>query len=192
VLALAEIQLLWTSERLAVIYLLDQSLSIPEEQRRAMRDYVTREVREHRKQEHDDLAGVIVFGRDASIEVAPFDDDIQPAGQFESLFQVPRDATNLAAALKLANAAFPENVARRIVIVTDGNENLGRRAHGSERTRRTAGDRHRRRPRTFARASGSGGGESVVCRPTSAKASPSRRGSSSTTSLNRASPSRER
>ncbi|MFO0820408.1 MAG: VWA domain-containing protein [Pirellulales bacterium] len=125
VLALAEIQLLWTSERLAVIYLLDQSLSIPEEQRRAMRDYVTREVREHRKQEHDDLAGVIVFGRDASIEVAPFDDDIQPAGQFESLFQVPRDATNLAAALKLANAAFPENVARRIVIVTDGNENLG-------------------------------------------------------------------
>lgn len=125
VLALAEIQLLWTSERLAVVYVLDQSLSIPEEQRRAMREYVSKEVRQHRKREHDDLAGVIVFGRDASIEVAPFDDDIHPAAQFESLFQVPRDATNLAAALKLANAAFPENVAKRIVIVTDGNENLG-------------------------------------------------------------------
>ncbi|MFO0904219.1 MAG: VWA domain-containing protein [Pirellulales bacterium] len=125
VLALAEIQLRWTSERLAVIYVLDQSLSIPEPQRRAMREYVSKEVRTHRKREHDDLAGVIVFGRDASIEVAPFDDDIQPAAQFESLFQVPRDATNLAGALKLANASFPENVARRIVIVTDGNENLG-------------------------------------------------------------------
>lgn len=125
VLALAEIQLQWISERLAVVYVLDQSLSIPEEQRRAMRDYVAREVRTHRKREYDDLAGVVVFGRDASIEVPPFDDDIRPAAQFESLFQVPRDATNLAAALKLANASFPENVSKRIVIVTDGNENLG-------------------------------------------------------------------
>ncbi len=125
VLALAEIQLQWVSERLAVVYVLDQSLSIPEEQRRAMREYVAREVRTHRKREHDDMAGVVVFGRDASIEVPPFDDDIRPAAQFESLFQVPRDATNLAAALKLANASFPENVSKRIVIVTDGNENLG-------------------------------------------------------------------
>ncbi|MFO0869877.1 MAG: VWA domain-containing protein [Pirellulales bacterium] len=125
VLVLAEIQVLWTSERLAVLYLLDQSLSIPEPQRRAMREYVAKEVRQHRKREHGDLAGVIIFGREASIEVAPFDDDITPAAQFESLFQVPRDATHLSAALKLASAAFPENVARRIVIVTDGNENLG-------------------------------------------------------------------
>jgi uncharacterized membrane protein/Mg-chelatase subunit ChlD len=125
VLALAEIQLQWVSERLAVVFVLDQSLSIPEEQRRAMRDYVAREVRTHRKREYDDMAGVVVFGRDASIEVPPFDDDVRPAAQFESLFQVPRDATNLAAALKLANASFPENVSKRIVIVTDGNENLG-------------------------------------------------------------------
>jgi hypothetical protein len=93
VLALAEIQLQWVSERLAVVFVLDQSLSIPEEQRRAMRDYVAREVRTHRKREHDDMAGVVVFGRDASIEVPPFDDDVRPAAQFESLFQVPRDAT---------------------------------------------------------------------------------------------------
>ena len=36
-----------------------------------------------------------------------------------------RDATNLESALKLAQASFPEDTAKRIVIVTDGNENLG-------------------------------------------------------------------
>jgi uncharacterized membrane protein len=35
------------------------------------------------------------------------------------------DATNLAAALKMAHATFPEDSANRIVVVTDGNENLG-------------------------------------------------------------------
>ena len=35
------------------------------------------------------------------------------------------DATNIASALKLSQASFPEDSAKRIVIVTDGNENLG-------------------------------------------------------------------
>ena len=35
------------------------------------------------------------------------------------------DATNLEAALKLGLAAFPEHSAKRLVVVTDGNENLG-------------------------------------------------------------------
>ena len=125
VLALAEIQLLWVSERVAVVYVLDQSLSIPEAQRDAMLEYVAREVRLHRNKQREDLAGVVVFGRDAAIEVPPFDDDIQNVGRIESLFQIPRDATNLDAALKLAQASFPEHAARRIVVVTDGNENLG-------------------------------------------------------------------
>ena len=34
-------------------------------------------------------------------------------------------ATNIAAALKLAQATFPEDAARRIVLVTDGNQNQG-------------------------------------------------------------------
>ncbi|MFM9068657.1 MAG: vWA domain-containing protein, partial [Planctomycetota bacterium] len=125
VLALAEVQLLWVSERVAVVYVLDQSLSIPEAQRDAMLEYVAQEVRTHRNKQREDLAGVVVFGRDAAIEVPPFDDDIHNVGRIESLFQVPRDATNLDAALKLAQASFPEHAARRIVVVTDGNENIG-------------------------------------------------------------------
>ncbi|HND53172.1 MAG TPA: VWA domain-containing protein, partial [Pirellulaceae bacterium] len=125
IFALAEIQLMWTSEKLAVIYVLDQSLSVPESQRAAMIEYVTKEVREHRNRQREDLAGVILFGRDAAIEVPPFDDDIHQLARLGSLFHVPRDATNLAAALKMAQASFPENVAKRVVVVTDGNENIG-------------------------------------------------------------------
>lgn len=125
VLALAEIQVLRTSERLTVIYLLDQSESVPPLKRQAMLDYVVREVSKHRNAERRDRAGVIVFGREAKIEVAPFDDDIAILDRVESGLDLRTDATNLESALKLAQASFPEDSARRIVIVTDGNENLG-------------------------------------------------------------------
>lgn len=121
VLALAEIQMVKSSDRVSVIYVLDQSLSIPEEQRQRMIDYVNRSVEEHRR--HEDYAGVIVFGREARIEIPPYDDNIQMPDRIES--RLDPQYTNLAAALRMAQASFPENAAKRIVIVSDGVENLG-------------------------------------------------------------------
>jgi uncharacterized membrane protein/Mg-chelatase subunit ChlD len=125
VAALAEIQLLKTSDKVTVIYLLDQSESIPLDKRQAMVQFVTKEVSEHRRKDRRDRAGVIVFGRNANIEIPPFDDDIVAMGGLESFFNLRTDATNLEVALKLAKASFPEDSAKRIVLVTDGNENLG-------------------------------------------------------------------
>lgn len=120
--ALAEIQLKRTSEQITVFYLLDQSESIPLAKRQAMVNYVAQEVKAHRQDK--DQAGVIAFGRDATIEVPPFDADIPNAGRVES--DIGRlDATNLESALKLAQASFPEGSVKRIVVVTDGNENIG-------------------------------------------------------------------
>ena len=51
-----------TSDKLTVIYLLDQSLSIPESRREAMVRYVNASIRDQRKSEKGDRAGVIVFG----------------------------------------------------------------------------------------------------------------------------------
>ena len=121
VLALAQAQMVRTSERVTVLFLLDQSLSIPEGQRQAMIEYVNAAILEHRRR--DDSSGVIVFGREPAIEIPPFDDDVQLASSIESLLDP--EYTNLAAALKLAQASFPEDAAKRIVLVTDGNENLG-------------------------------------------------------------------
>lgn len=130
VLALAGIQLQKISERVTVIYLLDQSESIPKLTREAMLDYVVKDVAAHRRagdlqSASEDKAGVIIFGREATIEHPPFADEIRAVGMLESLFELRTDATNIASALKLAQASFPEDTAKRIVVVTDGNENLG-------------------------------------------------------------------
>ena len=120
VAALAEIRIVRTSPLLTVFYLLDQSQSIPVAQRKAMIDYVNAEIIEHRG---DDKAGVIVFGRDAAIEIPPYDDDVQLQPVIESAFD--SEHTNLAGAMKLAQASFPEDAAKRIVIISDGNQNIG-------------------------------------------------------------------
>jgi uncharacterized membrane protein len=123
VFALAEVQMVKTSEKMTVIYLLDQSVSIPEAQRRLMVDYVNADILKHRHRDSEDKAGVIIFGRDAALEHPPFDDDIQISKNAET--HIESDHTNIAGGLKLAMASFPEDSARRVVIVTDGNQNLG-------------------------------------------------------------------
>ena len=85
VAALAEMQYQRTSDRLTVIYLLDQSLSIPEARRAAMIRYVNASIREQRKDDKGDRAGVIVFGRNAEVEVPPVDFNIQLGRKVESL-----------------------------------------------------------------------------------------------------------
>ncbi len=121
VLAAADLQIVETADHLTVIYLLDQSMSIPAKNRQAMIEYVKAEVKKQRRDK--DRAAVIVFGRDAAIEVPPFDDDVQFGAAIES--PIDPEYTNLAAAMKLAQATFPEDAARRIVVISDGNQNQG-------------------------------------------------------------------
>lgn len=123
VAALAEMQFQRTSDRLTVIYLLDQSLSIPEARRAAMIRYVNTSVRNQRKDEKEDRAGVIVFGRNAEVEVPPVDFDIQLLPRVESLLDP--EFTDLSNAMQRAMAMFPHDSAKRIVLVTDGNQNVG-------------------------------------------------------------------
>ena len=86
-----------------------------------MMDYINADIREHRQGK--DRVGVVVFGRDAAVEIPPFDDNVQLEQTIESV--VDPEYTNLAAAMKLAQALFPEDAAKRIVLLSDGNQNLG-------------------------------------------------------------------
>ncbi len=124
VFSLAGVQLVWTTERVTVLYLLDQSESIPAARREQMLQFVTKNVREYRDAEREDRAGLIVFGRNANLAVPPFSDELPLVRESEGDFG-PRDATNLEEALELANASMPEDSRRRIVILTDGNETIG-------------------------------------------------------------------
>lgn len=123
VLALAGVQWERKTDRLTVIYLLDQSESIPQVSREAMLKYVFESVAAHRREL--DRAGVVIFGANAKIESPPYEGQLPLIGKLESDLDLKTDATSLEAALKLAQAAFPEDSAKRVVIVSDGNENLG-------------------------------------------------------------------
>ena len=128
--ALAGVQFRWTTDRVAVVYVLDQSESLPQSRRDEMFAYVAENVRQHRRESRDDLAGVIVFGKSASIEIPPYQDDL-PASELSRFTSAARpeewtEATNLEHALELARSSMPTDVRRRIVVLTDGNETLGR------------------------------------------------------------------
>ncbi len=119
VLALAEMQSVRRTDRLTTMFLLDVSNSMPKEQQKAALDYVAQASKKRRR---DDMAGLLVFGREPRVEVPPAPSELNSLG-VESMLDT--ENTDLGAAVKLALAAFPEDTARRIVIVSDGNENRG-------------------------------------------------------------------
>ncbi|MDZ4657282.1 MAG: VWA domain-containing protein [Bythopirellula sp.] len=129
IMALASPQWNRFSENVSVAYLLDQSESIPAEYRGEMLRFVTNNVERHRQEAKGDRAAVIVFGREAAVEVPPV--EFAPGGRnIETL--VDPTATNLADSLAKAAALLPNTSARRVVLVTDGNENLGTAARQSQ------------------------------------------------------------
>ncbi|MEW4456235.1 VWA domain-containing protein [Bremerella sp. JC817] len=121
--ALAEVELVQTNDRLTVIYLVDRSLSIPPDRLEEVVDYVRSTANDFRQPVPDDRVGVINFGGDAAIEIPPWSSDLFLRSQSES--RIDPQQTNLEAALKLAQAAFPIDAAKRIVIVTDGKQTMG-------------------------------------------------------------------
>ncbi|HZZ29739.1 MAG TPA: VWA domain-containing protein [Pirellulales bacterium] len=130
VCALAQMQLVHTSDRLTVFYLLDQSVSIPETQREAMAGYVNQSIAQHRSAVRRDRASVIVFAKEPAVDYPPLDENLRLTSNTET--SVNGNFTNLAGAMRLALATLPADSAGRVVIVTDGNENLGNAAEEAQ------------------------------------------------------------
>ena len=119
VLALAELRSVWRSDRLATIFLLDLSNSVPHDQQKAALDYVTAASKKRWK---DDLAGLVVFGTEPRVEVPPAPSELSGIPPEST---IDHENTDIGAAVKLALASFPDDTARRIVVLSDGNENRG-------------------------------------------------------------------
>src|SRR5260221_5192396 len=118
VFAIAGLQWLRPLEGMNVFFLLDRSDSIPSPQQEAARDYVNKASKQKNKV---DKAGVIIFGSEASIETSP-----NAAVDVQKIQAVVgTERTDLAAAIRLGTAAFPETGQKRLVLLTDGNENVG-------------------------------------------------------------------
>lgn len=122
VMLLAEPRAVRTSDELAVVYGLDISDSIGEGSVDAALEFLTRTVAE---KPASDEAGLVVFGRNASVELPP-----QPSFPYEEdsvalNSRIDRDATNLEQALSLSAAMLPEENPGRIVLISDGTHTEG-------------------------------------------------------------------
>ncbi|MCX7048890.1 MAG: VWA domain-containing protein [Candidatus Sumerlaeota bacterium] len=106
------------SEKLCVLFLVDGSDSARADLDKSILDSIAASVETMTPQ---DLAGVIVFGEDAAVEMSPA---VKPAFQkFTAV--VSQRRTDLSRALRLASGLFPEDAEKRIILFTDGNQNVG-------------------------------------------------------------------
>jgi uncharacterized membrane protein len=136
ILALAEPRLRRPNENVCVLYVVDRSMSIPQEAdpgsaegerdqrwlrlQRFIRDSVQNRGVGHR----NDMSGSILFGRRPRLVLPP--SPVDKLVVTDALAgSIDPNYTDIAAAIKLAMASFPEGTGKRIVLFSDGNENLG-------------------------------------------------------------------
>ena len=117
-LAIAGVQWLLPVEGMNVFFVLDRSDSIPSAQQDAAKALVNQMAEQKKK---EDKAGVIIFGTDASIDRMP--NEAIDLEKVEAVVDTQR--SDLASAIRLATAAFAETGQKRIVLMSDGNENIG-------------------------------------------------------------------
>ncbi|MEJ2210337.1 MAG: VWA domain-containing protein, partial [Anaerolineae bacterium] len=119
ILALAGAQVRRRSDVLTAVFVLDASDSIPAAEQARGEELVRQAIA---AMPQGDRAAVVVFGQDALVERLASGDPSLPA-----LASVPvTTRTDVAGALQLAMALFPDEGARRLVLLSDGRENVGR------------------------------------------------------------------
>ncbi len=116
--ALAGLQLVLPVDRLAVVFVVDLSDSVGTAGREEALAYVRESLAT--KQE-EDVAGIVAFGGDALVERLPSE-----LAEIDRIASTPvKGATDVGAALRLAAAMFPDDVQKRIVLLSDGNDTTG-------------------------------------------------------------------
>ncbi len=123
VAALAHAQLVRIRGDMAVAYVVDRSLSVPAEAQQQALDFVTAtHATEGHMRPSGDQVGLVTFGTNAAIDTAFAERSIDVTTLHA---MVNTDHTNIAAGIRAATAAMPPAGRKRIVLVTDGNENDG-------------------------------------------------------------------
>jgi uncharacterized membrane protein len=124
ILAVAGAQLVMPVTRITTVFLLDGSDSLPPSARAQAEGFIQAALRE---MPEDDQAAIVVFGGNALVERAPSDD--RRLGRISSVPVATR--TNLEEALQLGLALFPADAQKRLVLLSDGGENVGRAAEAA-------------------------------------------------------------
>lgn len=118
ILALAGAQGIRKNRGITTIFVLDRSASMSARATQQAEAFIRKSLE---AEGPDDRAGLVVFGKDPVIDVSP--GDLRSLGR---IYSAPdTSSTDVAGAIRLACAAFPEGTARRIVLLSDGNETAG-------------------------------------------------------------------
>ncbi|HEV8486626.1 MAG TPA: VWA domain-containing protein [Blastocatellia bacterium] len=122
VLALGGFRLRSSSRDLALIFVVDLSASTSPDEQRDVVDFINREID---RASARDYLGVVAFARDALVELAPTRKEVLGDWRLTGISSNPaREYTDIAGALRLAAALVPETAAGRLILLSDGNENL--------------------------------------------------------------------
>ena len=119
ILAISGMHVVKRTNRLTTLFLVDVSKSIRPDQRARGLEFLRKALASKRS---DDSAGIIVFGRTSYLSDPP-STAVSDLGDIHA--SVAGDATNMEEALRLAESSFPSDRGRKIVIISDGNENSG-------------------------------------------------------------------
>ncbi len=117
ILALAQVSVKWNSRDITTIFLVDASDSVRERKEEVIK-FINEAVKEKGK---NDLIGVVAFGGNNRVEQF-----VSKEFSFSELqTDIEAEATDLEAAINMAYTLMSEDSAKRIVLLTDGNENKG-------------------------------------------------------------------
>jgi Mg-chelatase subunit ChlD len=119
VLALAGLRVLRPSAETSVLFVVDGSASVSPEAANSAREFVAKALASKGR---GDSSGVIGFSEKATLWQPPA--ETAPLADWPILES--RKATDIGAALDFASALFPSDQARRIILLSDGNDTTGR------------------------------------------------------------------
>ena len=120
IFALAGMQAVRDTGKLAVVFLIDASDSVGANGRDKAEQFV-RDALHAMRTDGSDQAAVVVFGADAAVErTMSLARDLAPLGT-----QIRSSATNIEGAIRLGLSLLPTDAAKRIVLLTDGKQTVG-------------------------------------------------------------------
>ena len=119
-ICLAGVQKIRRNDELTVIFLMDRSYSV-----QSLEEYQEQFIQQSTAQmPPKDLVGMIAFARNAYLQQLPMRGGyFIPPGRLSEMPDT--DRTDVSSALRLAMAMFPHDTAKRIVLMSDGNDNMG-------------------------------------------------------------------
>ncbi|HAB17298.1 MAG TPA: VWA domain-containing protein, partial [Verrucomicrobiota bacterium] len=117
-LSIAGVQWKRPQDGMNIFFMLDRSDSVPSSQQEQVRDLANRWAK---NKDERDKGGFLIFGTDAALETTAT--STADAEKIQAV--VGTERTDIAGAIRLGTAAFPESGQKRLVLFSDGNENLG-------------------------------------------------------------------